>query len=698
MKRWIVFLLLATAPLLAQEQLAKNVILFLGDAGGIPTLNAASTYGYNEPRRLFLQRMPHIALAETTSASEWVTDSAAGMTAIVTGYKTHNGVISQSDSAVRGVEDGKPLKTILEYAEEQGLSTGIVSNSSVASATPAACYAHVNDRSKTGEIFAQVLKPRFGDGVDVIIGAGRKQIIEETRKLGLDVQAALKANGYALHDSLDSIRPDTGRVVALFNNEDFNLDAATQRAIDILSRNPKGFFLMVESDLHTENIVQGLERTVAFDQTIRRTVERAIDNTLVLFTADHSYAMRVHDGKKGEPLLAAAEKALETNNLDFVFLRNVRRDDDHTGEEVLVAAQGPGAERVRGILSNTDLFRIMMSAFGWPATSPVQLENTVATEKVGDDPDDPAIWVHSSDPEKSLILGTDKADAQGALYVFGLDGKVRQRISGLDRPNNVDVEYGVMLAGRPVDIAVLTERNQRRLRVYKIDPNGAGLSEVSSSGGVPVFEGQSGEQAAPMGIALYRRPGDGAVFAIVGRKTGPRDGYLWQYRLEDDGSGKIKGTKVREFGRFSGSGEIEAIAVDDTLGYVYYADEGDGIHKWHADPNRAGANVELAHFGREDFKNDREGIAVYARPDGTGYIICTDQVSSNSEYRVYRREGKPDNPHDHSELVAVLRGDADSTDGIEATSSPLTAQFPKGLLVVMNSAGRNFLVYAFPGL
>src|SRR5439155_5581742 len=106
-----------------------------------------------------------------STASAWVTDSAAGMTAIVTGRKTHKGVLSESASAVRGKRDGEPLKTILEYAEERGLSTGVVTNSSAASATPAACYAHVNDRKRVGEIFAQVLSPQFGDGVDVIVGA-----------------------------------------------------------------------------------------------------------------------------------------------------------------------------------------------------------------------------------------------------------------------------------------------------------------------------------------------------------------------------------------------------------------------------------------------------------------------------------------------------------------------------------------------
>ncbi len=369
MKRLITLVVILIAPAFGQEPRAKSVILFLGDAGGIPTLNAASIYGYNEPRRLFIQTMPHIALAETSSASEWVTDSAAGMTAIVTGHKTHNGVISQSDTAVRGSKDGDPLKTILEYAEENGLSTGVVSNSSVASATPAACYAHVNDRKKIGEIFAQVPKPRFGDGVDVIMGPGRKEIFAATRMMGLDLEPALAAKGYELYDSTEAIPPEARRVVVLSDGKDFDLSAATQRAVDILSRNPKGFFLMVESDVHTDNVLQGLERTIALDRIISRTCERMkADETLILFTADHSYDLRVHEGKKGEPLLSSSEKAVATDDEESIRMENLRRDDDHTAEEVLVSAQGPGAQRVRGILFNTDLFHIMMAAYGWQAS------------------------------------------------------------------------------------------------------------------------------------------------------------------------------------------------------------------------------------------------------------------------------------------------------------------------------------------
>jgi len=325
----------------------------------------------------------------------------------------------------------------------------------------------------------------------------------------------------------------------------------------------------------------------------------------------------------------------------------------------------------------------------------VTIQPKLATDPVSRDPDDPAIWIHRGNPNRSLILGTNKTPApDGALQVFGLDGRIRQTINGIDRPNNVDVEYGLKLKGRPTDIAVLTERLQNRLRVFAIAADGSGLTDLSAQG-LPVFVGQTGEQAAPMGIALYRRPKDGATFAIVGRKNGPKNGYLWQYRLEDDGSGNVKALKIREFGQFSGTGEIEAIAVDDELGYVYYADEGNGIHKWHADPDDPAAAHELAHFGKEGFRGDREGIGLYTLKGGRGYIVCTDQLNGNSEYHVYRREGEPGKPHDHSVLIKVFRGGADSTDGIEISSAALGQQFPSGLMVAMNSGSRNFLLYSW---
>ncbi len=333
-----------------------------------------------------------------------------------------------------------------------------------------------------------------------------------------------------------------------------------------------------------------------------------------------------------------------------------------------------------------------------PPPSTIPIAAAFATASLPDDPDDPAIWVHPTDPARSLVIGTVKTAAPaGAIVVFDVEGRIRQVVPGIDRPNNVDVEYGVPLGGATVDIVVATERLARQLRSFRVDPDAGRLVDL---GGTSILQGEPGEAGAPMGIGLYRRARDGALFAIVAPKAGPRDGYLWQYRLSDDGRGRLAAAFVRRFGRFSATdrrseNEIEAVAVDDTLGYVYYADEADGIHKWHADPDAPGAAGELAHFARAGFRGDREGLAIYVLHDGTGYIVCTDQLAGDSEYHVYPREGTPGAPHDHSREIAVLRAGADSTDGIEISSSPLGPRLPRGAMVAMNSGPRNFLVFSW---
>lgn len=177
------------APPAADTGKARNVILFLADAGGVSVLSAASLMGYGEPMRLHVQKWPHLGLSETSPVDAFVSDSANGMSAIVTGVKTRNGVISQGPEAVRGQTDGAQAKSLLEYAEERGLRTGVVSTQAITDATPAAVYAHANDRAKWGEIFPQAFAPRFGDGVDVLLGAGRKPIGEQLAARGSSFEA-----------------------------------------------------------------------------------------------------------------------------------------------------------------------------------------------------------------------------------------------------------------------------------------------------------------------------------------------------------------------------------------------------------------------------------------------------------------------------------------------------------------------------
>lgn len=311
------------------------------------------------------------------------------------------------------------------------------------------------------------------------------------------------------------------------------------------------------------------------------------------------------------------------------------------------------------------------------------LQPRIVTEPTRFDTDDPAIWINPADPRKSLIVGTDK-NTEGALYVYDLDGKVVQVVDGLKRPNNVDIAGGLILGGHPVDIAVTTERQKQRLRIFTLPD-----MKCVDRGDLVVFNGDT--TRAPMGIALYRRPRDGALFAITGGKSGPKENYLAQYRLEDDGAGWVKMTLVREFGAYSGKKEIEAIAVDAELGYVYYSDETFGVRKYAADPDAPDAGRELALFATTGFTSDHEGISIYKHADGTGYILVSDQQANR--FQVFPREGRPGHPHEHPMLKAVTVAAIES-DGSEVTSVPLGDRFPHGLFVAMSN-GKVFHYYSW---
>jgi 3-phytase len=317
-----------------------------------------------------------------------------------------------------------------------------------------------------------------------------------------------------------------------------------------------------------------------------------------------------------------------------------------------------------------------------PGARPLPLQPRVVTERTRHDTDDPAIWVNRADPARSLVIGTDK-DTDGALYVFDLHGKEVQRVGGLKRPNNVDLATGFRLGGREVDVVVTTEREAQRLRVFTLPD-----MTCVDRGDLVVFDGDP--QRAPMGIALYRRPRDGALFAIVGGKSGPREGYLAQYRLEDDGAGRVRMTLVRTFGTYSGKKEIEALAVDAELGYVYCSDEQVGVRKYAADPEAPDAGRELAFFGTEDFADDHEGISLYATAPGRGYLVISNQ--QDDSFNFYAREGTGGDPHAHRLLARVPVATVES-DGSDVTNVELPG-FPGGLFVAM-STDRTFQFYAW---
>lgn len=316
-------------------------------------------------------------------------------------------------------------------------------------------------------------------------------------------------------------------------------------------------------------------------------------------------------------------------------------------------------------------------------TTGCKTENTTAiikpvivTEPVKYDTDDPAIWINPTDPAKSLVIGTDK-DADGALYVFDLNGKIIQNkvVKGLKRPNNVDIAYGLILNGKPTDIAITTERMTHKLRIFALPE-----MKPIDNGGIEMFVGETGpEYRDLMGIAIYTAK-DGKMYAIVGRKNGPlKEGYLGQYLLGDDGKGNVKATLVRKFGVYSGKKEIEAIAVDNELGYIYYSDEQVGIRQYYADPEKG--NQQLALFGTTGFKVDHEGISIYKLTDSTGYIQVSDQGANR--FQIFSREGTKEKPFEHR-LLKIANVMANQSDGSDVVNVPLNNTFKHGLFVAMS--------------
>ncbi len=306
------------------------------------------------------------------------------------------------------------------------------------------------------------------------------------------------------------------------------------------------------------------------------------------------------------------------------------------------------------------------------------------TDSVIHDTDDPAIWVNPTDPSKSLIIGTDK-DADGALYVFDLKGNAIDSliVRGIQRPNNVDVGYGLNLGDRTVDFAVTGERMTSKLRFFSLPE----MKEINVRG-IEVYEGESGPDFRDlMGVSLFQDQATGKNFVIAGRKNGPTDGtYLWQYEILGQ-DGEISLNLVRKFGAYSGNKEIEAIAVDAELGYIYYSDEGVGVRKYYADPEKG--NDELALFAQEGFSDDHEGISIYKLDDDTGYILVSDQGSNL--FHVFPREGSATNPNEHS-LITTIAISTISSDGSESISTSLGPDFPYGLFVAM-SDDKTFQVY-----
>ncbi len=324
------------------------------------------------------------------------------------------------------------------------------------------------------------------------------------------------------------------------------------------------------------------------------------------------------------------------------------------------------------------------------SSSNIKLFPKLATDAVKVDADDPAIWIHPTNPALSTIIGTDKDSAGGGLYVWNLQGEQLQFIP-IERPNNVDVRHDMKLGTRTIAIAVTQECRKRKLRVFEINSENGMLSDITASTGI-----KTPELEAPYGLCLYRRPHDGAMFVMMSSREGESAKHLRQYQLLDDGHGKVQGKYVRAFGHNSITDKVEGLVADDELGYVYAADEEAAVRKYHADP--ASKNHEaLAVFALNDgIQGDREGLAIYRCDEKTGYILLSNQKGKkHSSIKVYRREGDNGNAHEHNLLMTLDTIGSHETDGLEATHHGIHDRFPHGFIVKHDSPGRQFKLYSW---
>ena len=328
----------------------KNIILMIGDGMGLPDVYAAMTVS---DKPINIERCNIIGLQKTFSSNNYITDSGAAGTALATGNKTKNGAIGMDSQ-------GNRVKSILEIAEEHGLATGLVSTSSITHATPASFIAHQSSRSSYEDIAMDFLKT----DIDVFIGGGYNHFAKRKDKLNL--LDSLKLRGYEVVTSMAMVLKSTSLKLAGLTAPDQNpyrlkgrgdmLPAASGKAIEILNKNKNGFFLMIEGSQidwagHANAADTLIDETLDFDEAVGVALDFAKKDghTLVVITADH---------ETGGVTITGGNMQTHKVKLNF-------STKDHTAVMVPVYAYGPGAEKFIGIYDNTDIFRKILTSYGF---------------------------------------------------------------------------------------------------------------------------------------------------------------------------------------------------------------------------------------------------------------------------------------------------------------------------------------------
>lgn len=449
---------------------AKNVILFIGDGMGISTLTAARIFEgqlrgeSGEENRLSFEEFPFSALSKTYQVDQQTPDSAPTMSAIITGIKTDEGTVSVNQNVQLGnykTVTGNETKTLIEYAEEVGKSTGLVSTARLTHATPAACYSHTAHRdwesdsdifnsrkgaweAKFPDIARQLIEFKYGDGLEVALGGGRTNFLpKETadpeypaqmgkrlddRDLTKEWVSKYKESAFVWNrsqfEAIDAKK--TRHLLGLFEPSHMkyeydrpkdsagepSLSEMTSKAIDVLSKNKKGYVLMVEGGRidhshHEGNAYRALTDTIALSDAVRTAVGKVnLDETLIIVTADHSHTFFIQGypargnnilglireiGPNGDysqnPRLDTEQKPMTTLGYangpgargserpglthDQVTAPDYKQEaniplasETHGGEDVAIFATGVNAHLIRGSMEQNWIFYVMADALG----------------------------------------------------------------------------------------------------------------------------------------------------------------------------------------------------------------------------------------------------------------------------------------------------------------------------------------------
>ncbi|TXI96649.1 MAG: alkaline phosphatase [Burkholderiaceae bacterium] len=467
MKRILLAAVIASAFAsgVAQAQsTAKNVIFFLGDGMGPSTITASRIYKYGEDGSLTMDKLERTARIKTYSYDAQTTDSAPSMAAYMTGVKMNNEVLSMSSDTIAtppgkdangnlGVNNcaatgnGTSVPTILELAKAKGKAVGAITTTELTHATPAATYSHICNRNAAYHIAAQAVpggagyNTALGDGVDVLMGGGRNHFTpfnatsnKTGRADGRDLLAELAAKGYTVAATKAEMAaaPNGKKFIGLFSSKshlEYELDRTanppvgeganqpslaemTVKAMDILSQNANGYFLMVEGGridhaLHGTNAKRALADTIAFDDAIKAALDKAkltdptLANTLIVVTADHDHTLAFNGyGKRGNPILdinrdyKTGQPSKDADGNTYTTLvfgngpnrPNIRASLDsttvladnylqetgvrlssetHGGGDVKLFATGNNAKLFKGTIDNTKVFSLLKTAFGF---------------------------------------------------------------------------------------------------------------------------------------------------------------------------------------------------------------------------------------------------------------------------------------------------------------------------------------------